>query len=72
MKIKYVFLLIIIILGIQGLIMHNSDYIPNYTKLSTERTFFPEDSNYIATNNPNFNNENLIINDFGSGYINVQ
>ena len=59
MKIKYVFLLIIIILGIQGLIMHNSDYIPNYTKLSTERTFFPEDSNYIATNNPNFNNENL-------------
>ncbi len=59
MKIKYVFLLIIIILGIQGLIVHNSDYTPNYTKLSTEHTFFPEDSNYIATNNPNFNNEDL-------------
>ena len=59
MKIKYVFLVIIVILGIQGLISLNSDYAPYYTELSTERSFFPEKSNYVSTIDPNFNNNNL-------------
>ena len=59
MRIKYVFVLIIIILGIQGLINLNTTYTPHYTKLSTEQAFFPDESNYVSTNNPNFNNESL-------------
>jgi len=59
MRIKYVFVLIIIILGIQGLINLNTAYTPHYTKLSTEQAFFPDESNYISTNNTNFNNESL-------------
>ena len=63
MKIKYVFLLIIIILGIQGLINLNTAYTPHYTKLSTEQAFFPDESNYISTNNTNF------IVEIGSGKV---
>ena len=59
MKIRYVFLLIIIILGLQGLIILNSNYIPHYTELSTEQSFFPEKTNYESTINPNFNNNSL-------------
>ncbi len=59
MKIKYVFLIIIVILGLQGLMMINADYTPHYTKLGSERSFFPDKSNYISTDDPNFNNENL-------------
>ena len=59
MKIKYVFLIIIIILGIQGIIILNSNYIPHYTKLTTEQSFFPEKSNYLSTDNAKFNNESL-------------
>ena len=59
MKIRYVFLTIIIILGLQGLIILNSNYIPHYTELSTEQSFFPEKTNYESTNNPNFNNNSL-------------
>ena len=59
MRIKYIFVLIIIILGIQGLINLNTAYTPHYTKLSTEQAFFPDESNYISTNNTNFNNESL-------------
>ena len=59
MNIKYVFLLIITILGIQALIMLNTEYTPHYTKLSTERSFFPENSDYISTGNSSFSNEDL-------------
>lgn len=59
MNIKYIFLLIITILGIQGLIMFNTEYTPHYTKLSTERSFFPENSNYVSTGNSSFSNEDL-------------
>ena len=59
MNIKYIFLLIITILGLQGLIMFNTEYTPHYTKLSTERSFFPENSNYVSTGNSSFSNEDL-------------
>lgn len=59
MNIKYIFLLIITILGIQGLIMFNTEYTPHYTKLSTERSFFPENSDYVSTGNSSFSNEDL-------------
>ena len=59
MNIKYVFLLIITILGIQALIMFNTEYTPHYTKLSTERSFFPENTDYISTGNSSFSNEDL-------------
>jgi len=59
MNIKYIFLLIITILGIQGLIMFNTEYTPHYTKLSIERSFFPENSNYVSTGNSSFSNEDL-------------
>ena len=59
MNIKYIFLLIITILGLQGLIMFNTEYTPHYTKLSIERSFFPENSNYVSTGNSSFSNEDL-------------
>ncbi len=59
MNIKYIFLLIITILGLQGLIMFNTEYTPHYTKLSTERSFFPENSDYVSTGNSSFSNEDL-------------
>tara|TARA_B100000886_G_scaffold275898_1_gene199847 strand:+ start:16820 stop:17353 length:534 start_codon:yes stop_codon:yes gene_type:complete len=39
--------------------MFNTEYTPHYTKLSTERSFFPENSDYVSTGNSSFSNEDL-------------